>query len=189
MDRATRRQEKLSLFDTPAGYDDPLGMLTGCHRRIEKKIGTLKALCAHLSAKGIDAEASTAAQSVLRYFNVAAAHHHADEEQDLFPMLEHRIVVGAERERFLLLGKQLREEHREIERVWARLRKPLEAVADGLMRTIPETDVHAFATLYARHIQAEESVFRSLIERWLGKSDLVALGRSMAERRGAPFMP
>jgi len=187
MERATRRQERFSLFETPAGFDDPLGMLLGCHRRIEKKIGTLKALSTHLSKKGIDAEASTAAQAVLRYFDVAAAHHHADEERDLFPMLEQRIADAAERERFLQLNKQLCEEHREIERVWARLRKPLESVADGLMRNIPETDVHAFATLYARHIQAEEGVFRSLTERWLGKSDLVALGRSMAERRGAPF--
>ena len=188
MERATRRQERIALFDPPAGFDDPLGMLSGCHWRIEKKLGTLKALCTHLSAKGIDAEATAAAQGVLRYFNVAAAHHHADEEQDLFPMLEKRITDAAERERFMQLGRKLREEHREIERVWARLRKPLENVADGLMRSIPETDVHAFATLYSRHIQAEESIFRSLTERWLGKSDLLALGRAMAERRGAPFV-
>jgi len=188
MERAARRQERTALFDTPAGYDDPLGMLLGCHRRIEKKIATLNALYAHLSAKGIDAEAVRAAQGVLRYFDVAGAHHHADEEQDLFPMLRQRITDASERERFARLDAQLRDEHREIERVWLRLRKPLEALADGLMRTIPETDVRAFATLYARHIQTEESVFRSLTERWLGKSDLLALGRAMAERRGAPFI-
>src|SRR6188768_2799496 len=107
MERAARRQERTALFDTPAGYDDPLGMLMGCHRRIEKKIGTLKALCSHLTKKGIDAEASAAAQAVLRYFDVAAAHHHADEERDLFPMLEQRIVDAAEHERFLQLGSQL----------------------------------------------------------------------------------
>ena len=162
-------------------------MLLGCHRRIEKKIGTLKALCAHLSKKGIDAEASTAAQAVLRYFDVAAAHHHADEEENLFPMLDQRIADAAERERFRALNAQLTQEHREIERVWGRLRKPLEGVAEGLMRCIPETDVHAFATLYGRHIQSEEGVLRSLTERWLGSADLRALGSAMAERRGAPF--
>lgn len=187
MERAARKQDRLSLFETPAGFDDPLGMLLGCHRRIEKKIGTLKALCAHLSAKGIDAEASTAAQAVLRYFNVAAAHHHADEEENLFPLLENRITDTSERERFAKLNAQLRQEHREIERVWARLRKPLEGIAEGFMRCLPQTDVHAFATLYAHHIHVEESVFRSLTERWLRAADLRALGRAMAERRGAPF--
>jgi len=187
MDRAARRQERTALFDTPAGYDDPLGMLLGCHRRIEKKIATLKALCAHLSAKGIDAEAITAAQGVLLYFDVAAAHHHADEEQNLFPMLRQRITDEAERERFERLDAQLRAEHREIERVWSRVRRPLEALAEGIMRTIPETDARAFATLYSRHIELEEGVFRSLTQRWLGASDLVALGRAMAERRGAPY--
>ena len=38
MDRATRRHDRTAFFETPAGYDDPLGMLLGCHRRIEKKI-------------------------------------------------------------------------------------------------------------------------------------------------------
>jgi len=187
MERAARKRERFTLFETPAGYDDPLGMLLGCHRRIEKKIGTLKALSAHLSAKGMDAEASTAAQAVLRYFDVAAAHHHADEEENLFPMLASRITDPAERERFKQLDADLRGEHREIERVWLRLKKPLEGVAEGLHRPIPETDVHAFATLYTRHIKAEESVFRSLIERWLAPADLRALGHAMAERRGAPF--
>ena len=187
MERAARKPERPSLFDTPAGYDDPLGMLLGCHRRIEKKIGTLKALGTHLSKKGIDAEASTAAQAVLRYFEVAAAHHHADEEHNLFPMLARRITDPTERERFKALDVQLRAEHREIERVWSRLRRPLEGIAEGLQRQLPETDVHAFATLYARHIRAEESVFRSLTERWLSPTDLLALGRAMAERRGAPY--
>ena len=187
MDRAARKHERPSLFDTPAGYDDPLGMLLGCHRRIEKKIGTLKALCAHLLAKGTDAEASTAAQAVLRYFDVAASHHHADEEEDLFPMLARRITDPGERDRFKRLDAELRAEHREIERIWARVRKPLEGVAEGLHRTIAETEVRAFSTLYARHIQAEEAVFRSLTERWLAPADLVALGRAMAERRGAPY--
>lgn len=187
MERATRKQERFALFETPAGYDDPLGMLLGCHRRIEKKLGTLKALCKHLADKGIDAEASTAAQSVLRYFNVAAVHHHADEEEDLFPMLERRIDDALERERFGRVGEQLCREHREIERIWARLRKPLEGIAEGLMRPLPETDVHAFAALYARHITDEESIFRSMTERWLEEEDLRALGRAMAARRGAPL--
>ena len=56
MRSAARKTERLLHFDTPAGYDDPLGTLLGCHRRIEKKLANLKRLCAHLSKEGIDAE-------------------------------------------------------------------------------------------------------------------------------------
>ena len=187
MERAARRQEHPALFDTPAGFDDPLGMLLGCHRRIEKKLATLTSLAAHLAAKGIDAQASVAAQAVLRYFNVAAAHHHADEEEDLFPMLGRRIGDAPERERFAQLDASLRKEHREMEDLWARLRRPLEGIAEGLMRTLPQADVQAFVALYRRHIKAEEAVLQAAVARWLTEHDLKLLGHAMAERRGADF--
>ena len=73
----------MNLFDAPAGFDDPIGMWLGCHRRIEKQLKTLAKLPAHLADKGIDAEASTAAQSILRYFERSGPHHHEDEEIDV----------------------------------------------------------------------------------------------------------
>lgn len=179
--------ERFGLFETPAGFDDPLGMLLGCHRRIEKKLAALKALATHLREKGIDAEASAAAQAVLRYFNIAAAHHHADEEVDLFPLLERRIDDAAERSRFAELDARIRAEHREMENLWARLRRPLEGIAEGLMRTLPEIDIQAFVALYQRHIKAEEAMLASAVPRWLSEDDLRALGHSMAARRGADF--
>ena len=78
-----RSAERNILFDPPAGFDDPLEMLLGCHRRIEKQLETLRRLRAHLDANGVDAEASAAAQAVLKYFTQAAANHHHDEEHDL----------------------------------------------------------------------------------------------------------
>lgn len=183
-----RKSERFLHFESPAGFDDPIGMLLGCHRRIEKKLATLNALCTHLREKGIDAEASAAAQGVLRYFNAAAAHHHDDEEHDLFPLLASRITDLSERERLAGVAKRIREEHEELERIWTRLRKPLESVAEGLMRAIAETDVQALIALYARHIEMEEALIVPLVERWLGPADLETLGRAMANRRGAPFL-
>jgi hemerythrin-like domain-containing protein len=183
-----RRPEPFLHFESPAGYDDPIGMLLGCHRRIEKKLATLKALVKHLREKGIDPEAIAAAQGVLRYFNAAAAHHHDDEEDDLFPLLLERIADPEERERLQALSTRLAEEHAEMERVWARLRKPLEGIADGLMRNVAETDVQSFAAMYAHHIEMEEALVVPLVERWLQPGDYTALGRAMAQRRGAPFL-
>jgi len=67
-------------LDTPAGFDDPVAMWMGCHRRIEKQLKTLSKLCAHVAGEGVDAEASSAAQSILRYFEKSGAHHHEDED-------------------------------------------------------------------------------------------------------------
>lgn len=181
-----RRAERPILFDAPAGFDDPLEMLLGCHRRIEKQLETLKRLCTHLQERGVDAEASTAAQAVLRYFQSAAPNHHQDEELDLFPLLQARIADASEQERFRTLRERLATEHRGFEGAWSRLRKPLEGIGEGLMRTLPAQEVEEFAAAYARHILAEESDLPQWFERWLDEADRRTLGRSMAARRTPP---
>ncbi|HSN21557.1 MAG TPA: hemerythrin domain-containing protein [Usitatibacter sp.] len=176
------------LLNPPAGFDDPLEMLFGCHRRIEKQLETLKRLRAHLQSKGIDAEASTAAEAVLRYFRKAVVDHHEDEEQDVFPLLEERIDDAGEKARFRELRARLEGEHRKLEEAWARVRKPLEGIAEGLMRTLAEADVNALAEAYQGHIGIEEQTLRELF-RFLDARDMEALGRSMAARRSVPYPP
>jgi hemerythrin-like domain-containing protein len=179
-----RRLERDHLFDTPAGFDDPLEMLLGCHRRIEKQLETLKRLRVHLEQKGVDAEASTAAEGVLRYFGKAAVNHHEDEEQDLFPLLEKRIDDAGERARYRHFRDGLLADHRALEAAWLRIRKPLEGIAEGLVRSLSPADVQAFVDGYTHHILAEENTLREFFDRWLGDDDRQALGRSMAARRG-----
>lgn len=180
------RAERPGLFEAPAGYDDPLDVLLGCHRRIEKQLETLRRLREHLQQNGgVDAEASAAAQSLLRYFQQAAANHHQDEEKDLFPLLETRITDPGELARFHAFRRELEADHCELEAAWARLRKPLEGIAEGLMRTLPPDDTQAFHAAYARHILVEESTLKEFFDRWLDDTDRVTLGRAMAARRGS----
>jgi hemerythrin-like domain-containing protein len=177
-----RGNARPSLFDT-VGFDDPLEMLLACHRRIERQLDTLKRLRVHVEARGVDAEASAAAQAVLRYFLKAAAAHHEDEEKDLFPLLEHRITDPGERARFGAFRREAERDHREIEASWARLRKPLEGIGEGLTRTLLPDDVQAFVRAYSRHILTEEAALTDFFNRWLDEGDRIALGRSMSERR------
>ena len=109
------RAERPLLFDTPAGFDDPLAVLLGCHRRIEKQLATLQRLRAHISSRGVDAEASQAAQGVLDYFVRAAPNHHNDEELDLFPLIEARITDPGEAARFHAFRDTLLKDHRELD--------------------------------------------------------------------------
>src|SRR5580765_8493471 len=85
-----RRAEGMSaLFPTPsADFDHPIDILDGCHERILRNCATLERLAAHTLSHGSDAEAGVAAAGVMRYFDTAGAHHHRDEEDDLFPALQ-----------------------------------------------------------------------------------------------------
>ena len=181
-----RRLERQELFNTLPGFDDPLEMLLGCHRRIERQLATLRKLRAHVAAKGVDAEASLAAQTVLRYFMKAAGSHHEDEELDVFPLLEQRIDDAGEKRRFEDFRASLEADHRKLEAAWARLKRPLEGIADGLTRQLPETEVAAFTQAYTHHIVAEEHALTEFFNRWLDDADRAALGRSMAARRTSP---
>lgn len=178
-----RRLERARLLETLAGFDDPLEMLLACHRHLEKQLESLKRLRAHVEANGVDAQASSAAQAVLRYFAKAAVSHREDEEHDLFPLLERRIDDAAERARFAQFREFLEADHRSLDAAWQRLRRPLEAIADGMVRTLPAADVNAFADGYVQHILAEEQALREFIGRWLREEDREALGRAMAARR------
>ena len=173
-------------FDAIVGFDDPLEMLLACHRRIERQLDTLERLQTHVQENGVDADAILAAQSVLRYFVKAAEHHHEDEEKDLFPLLEQRIPAGEEKARFNALRERLEGDHDAVRSQWARLRKPLEAIADGLRRSLAAAEVQEFTAAYRRHIAAEETALQELFERWIDERDRGALGRSMRARRTTP---
>jgi|GEM_PF-2722120 len=79
----------IDLFSeaTAPAFDDPLGMLLACHRRIERQLATLARLQRHLPEHGCDVDARAAARGILRYFDTAAPSHHADEEVSVFPRL------------------------------------------------------------------------------------------------------
>jgi len=177
----------MNLFDTAAGFDDPIGMWMGCHRRIEKQLRTLAMLPAHLSEKGVDADATSAAQSVLGYFEKAATHHHEDEDLDLFPLLEARITDRGDLARFRELRARLEAEHELMKPCWAKIRKPLQGIADGIAKSLDAGDVEAFRELNMGHIPAEEEAVTQLSIRYLSAADIESLGRSMAARRGVAF--
>jgi len=177
----------MNLFDTPAGFDDPVGMWLGCHRRIEKQLKTLARLPAHLASHGVDAEATSAAQAILRYFEKSGPHHHDDEDRDLFPLLDRRITGEADRAAFRELRARLESDHARMSACWAKLRKPLLGIADGLAKPLDAAEVEAFVAIYRSHIPAEDGAIPQLVQKYLRDEDLEMLGRAMAARRGVAF--
>ena len=171
-------------FDAPAaGFEAPLEMLAACHGRVERQCQTLSRLVPHLAANGPDQSAQAAAHNVMRYFDTSARHHHADEEDDLFPALL-RAAPQAEFAHISELISALRAQHRELEQAWSTLRRELEGIGQGTIRTLDGDQVAAFVDLYRRHIDREEAELLPDAARIVGLAGLDTIGRAMRLRRG-----
>lgn len=176
-----------SLFPTPAAsFDHPLDILDGCHERILRNCNAIKRIAEHVAVHGADAEARQAAANVIRYFEVAGANHHRDEEEDLFPALQHYAPSGELNEVFDLLF-QLKADHKRLDLLWARMRERLEAIAGGRDVHLTPDAAEAFRSNYQRHIGLEESRLLPLARRVLDDNLLRALGQRMARRRGVEW--
>jgi len=163
---------------TAPSFDDPLGMLAACHRRIERQLATLARLQRHLPEHGCDADARAAARGILRYFDASAPNHHADEEESLFPRLEEALAV-----RTVTLMAELEDEHTTLEAHWNKLRPLLAAIAAGQRANLPPKQVAAIAAAYTAHITREETQLIPLAAQTFDAATIAQIGREMARRR------
>lgn len=168
-----------------ASTEAPLEMLAACHIRIRRQCDTLQRLVPHLKQHGCDADARTAASSVIRYFDTAAVHHHADEEEDLFPaMIES--MAGSDAVCIREMTNALVVEHRHLEAAWRALRKVLIDISEGSCATLDTDTVDTFTAAYIRHMQIEEDEVLPMADRLLSQADIERIGRAMRLRRGIP---
>jgi hemerythrin-like domain-containing protein len=163
-----------------AGFDQPFEMLEACHDRVRRMLGLLERLAAHLPVHGCDAQAAQAARDVMRYFDIAAPAHHEDEEHHVLPRLR---AAGDE-----AFAAQIEQEHHELHRQWAGLRRTLAEVAAGTWVGSGPADFvpwQQYAALYRAHAASEEALAFPAVRAGLDDETLRAMGQEMAERRGA----
>src|SRR5690606_12809991 len=70
---------------TDHGFDQPLGLLSDCHRRIERFLGLLVAVTRTRKGGPLPSADRQALERALEYFATAGPRHSADEEESLFP--------------------------------------------------------------------------------------------------------
>lgn len=173
----------MNRADVPPGFEDPLATLIGFHRRIERQLAALGRLPARLESCGIDAESSAAAAALVNFFANVLPLHHDDEERDLMPLVNERLLRAAERERFRDLSQRLESDHREMEQSWRQLRRPLEAIAEGVHRRLPAGLAEYFRAIHATHIAAEEAAVHFTAASRLRPEDRELLSRRILARR------
>lgn len=172
-------------------FNDPTGLLSDCHRRIEIFMRTLEGV-----AKGIDSppdeDTKTALETALRYFQEAAPKHTADEEESLFPRL--RSLRSSEVENAFATLDELEGEHR-----WA---EPLHAKVEELGRKyllnkrLTQVEAAEFraavaelSAMYQRHIAVEDESLFPVAAKALSDGDKRAIAAEMAKRRGVSLVP
>jgi hemerythrin-like domain-containing protein len=164
---------------TAPSFDDPLGMLSACHGRIEHQLATLDRLRRHLPEHGCDADACAAARGIMKYFDTAAPNHHADEEASLFPRLMAALPGRADR-----LIADLEREHKALAASWRQLRPMLAGIAAGTHANLSHKEVAGVTAAYAAHIAKEEGELIPLAAKILDVATLAEIGKEMATRRG-----
>ena len=168
-------------------FSQPLAALKQCHDRIRKELAVLESLPAALAGTLDQRALQESAAALLRYFEQAAPIHHADEEQDLIPLLQ-TAARDADAALLKLMIPVLLDEHQEMARTWATLVPQLQAIADGQAGTIDLATVKHFSLLYATHMDTEETHVATMARRLFGPDQLHRLGNAMRQRRGLPTL-
>ena len=70
-----------------SGFDDPIGMLADCHRRIERFLNILCRVAERAEGRALSGEECEVIQAALKYFQESGPRHNKDEEESIFPRL------------------------------------------------------------------------------------------------------
>jgi hemerythrin-like domain-containing protein len=179
-------------------FDNPLGLLSDCHRRIEKFLEQIIRVCETARGGALNDNQREALQVALRYFRQAAPLHTADEENSLFPRLRERAENGDSKAQSALAVSALAvierleadhdaadERHAVIDELGLRWLENNALSAQDATELEGETrNLRAF---YAAHIAVEDNELFPLAGKVLADDTTETIGREMASRRGLDF--
>lgn len=166
-------------------FDSPIELLETCHEKVRRFTNLMLKLEAHVLKRGVDDNAREAAQSIMRYFTVAAPLHHQDEEDDLFPALRTLSpdALGPALHQALSRSlERLEAEHQTLDRLWSVSSRWLEKIERGENHPAPGI-LGEFVKKYQRHAAQEEAEIYPHAA-LLSQETLRAIGLKMAQRRG-----
>jgi hemerythrin-like domain-containing protein len=166
-----------------SGFDDPLGMLQDCHRRIERFLHILCTVATQASGRALNEEESAAVTSALHYFQEGGRRHNADEEESLFPRLRAAQPRDAQANLAHLEDDHRRTEqlHREVDVLF---RKWIDA---SILNTSEQnsllSDTAELQRIYTAHIELEESTVFPLAAQVLDHAAIDVIGSEFQARR------
>jgi hemerythrin-like domain-containing protein len=173
------------MSQEPVGaVDQPIQDFSDCHVGI---VGTLRELTALSRPSSPTPQRSASAQRILAFFQDVVAAHHTEEEKDLFPAVLADATAGDEQAKVSGLVRQLVDEHRRLEALYANLLPALSAIARGQDVCLDPATSTALVTDYLAHAGFEEAQFLPLAQGILGRNSnhMAALGLSLHIRHAS----
>lgn len=166
-----------------SGFDDPIGMLKDCHRRIEHFLHILCVVVERAAGRSLSGEEAEAVKAALHYFRVGGQRHNADEEESLFPRLRAQSAPETLQEL-----RALESDHQDASSLHAASDHLYTRwIADGCLKTEDEQQLvsvtQRLKRLYEEHIQVEEGMVFPLAARLLDHEAIAAIGSEFRERR------
>jgi len=168
-----------------AGYDQPIGMLRDCHRRIRHFAGIFQKVAREAKGYLLSKEQQDAVQAAMRYFRTSGPMHNRDEEDSLFPRLLQRADADV-----TAVIERLEREHREAEKLHQRIAALYQNwMSEYGLNSAEEEELvsvtEALASFYSRHIEMEENIVFRAAETLLPAAEQGTVGQEFAARRAA----
>jgi len=167
-----------------SGFDDPIGMLTDCHRRIEQFLKILATVVERARGRDLTGEEAAAVTAALQYFRTGGVRHTADEEESLFPRLREAQATDS-----LAKLENLESDHHEA----AELHTAIEQlyndwIAHGRLAADREVELlfamQRLTALYGAHIEVEEKSLFPQAAQLLDRATIASMGQEFRARRG-----
>lgn len=166
-----------------SGFDDPLGMLTDCHRRIERFLEILWLVADRAAGRTLTDEESEAVRAALQYFRLGGRRHNADEEQSLFPRLREASgavnlneIGGLESDHHA--AYELHDAVENLYQAWIETGTLAGQNTDRLLSMTQQ-----LKRLYEQHIRIEEQVVFPRAAKVLDQQTIAAIGQEFRARR------
>jgi iron-sulfur cluster repair protein YtfE (RIC family) len=166
-----------------SGFNDPIGMLKDCHRRIEHFLNILCLVADRAHVRSLTEEERSAIQAALQYFHAGGERHTSDEEESLFPRLRAETATGSLQEIDRLESDHHHAAHLHESVDWlytawisAGMLEP-----DEQQRLLSQT--RELKQLYAEHIQIEETIVFPRAVLVLNSHAIAAMGSEFSARR------
>jgi hemerythrin-like domain-containing protein len=165
-----------------SGFDDPIGMLKDCHRRIESFLGILCIVVDRAQGRSLTTEESNAAKAALQYFRTGGQRHTADEEESLFPRLRETDAGSlAEIDRLEGDHREAKDLHVSVEQLYSVWIASGELTSTDAVQLKSETE--RLKQLYSDHIVVEETIVFARASQVLDSRAIAAIGTEFRFRR------
>jgi hemerythrin-like domain-containing protein len=168
------------------GFDEPLGLLSDCHRRIERFLWAMHTLASRGRGGPLGAADRDVVEQCRRYFATAGPRHTADEEESLFPRLRASADAGAREaldrvDRLEADHRAAEERHERVDGLFARWLGQGTLSEEDTAALI--ADLEGLQAIYGRHIAIEDNEVFPAAASALSREELLSIGREMAARR------